>query len=97
MLKNECFIIKEMSFLKISDPLKRDAIVKEYLELKKNIRDNLLSERELENNNYKLTFQSFISLLLKRKKLQRERLQKDLNLLGKDLKLLGKKCMIYQV
>ena len=36
---------KEMSFLKISDPLKRDSIVKEYLELKKNIRDNLLSER----------------------------------------------------
>ena len=34
-----------MSFLKISDPLKRDAIVKEYLELKKKIRDNLLSER----------------------------------------------------
>ena len=34
-----------MSFLKISDPLKRDSIVKEYLELKKNIRDNLLSER----------------------------------------------------
>ena len=45
MLKNECFIIKEMSFLKISDPLKRDTIVKEYLELKKNIRNNLLSER----------------------------------------------------
>ena len=34
-----------MSFLKIRDPLKRDSIVKEYLELKKNIRDNLLSER----------------------------------------------------
>ena len=34
-----------MSFLKISDPLKRDSIVKEYLKLKKNIRDNLLSER----------------------------------------------------
>ena len=34
-----------MSFLKISNPLKRDAIVKEYLELKKNIRSNLLSER----------------------------------------------------
>ena len=34
-----------MSFLKISDPLKRDSIVKEYLELKKKIRDNLLSER----------------------------------------------------
>ena len=34
-----------MSFLKISDPLKRDAIVKEYLKLKKNIHDNLLSER----------------------------------------------------
>ena len=34
-----------MSFLKISDPVKRDLIVKEYLELKNNIRDNLLSER----------------------------------------------------
>ena len=37
-----------MSFLKISDPVKRDLIVKEYLELKKNIRDNLLSERTRE-------------------------------------------------
>ena len=45
MLKNECFIIKKMSFLKISDPLKRDAIVKEYLKLKKNIRDNFISEK----------------------------------------------------
>ena len=34
-----------MSFLKISDPAKRDLVVKEYLDLKKNIRDNLLSER----------------------------------------------------
>ena len=34
-----------MSFLKISDPAKRDAIVKEYLDLKKNIRGNLLRER----------------------------------------------------
>ena len=34
-----------MSFLKISDPTKKDQTVKVYLELKKNIRDNLLSER----------------------------------------------------
>ena len=34
-----------MSSLKISDPVKRDLIVKEFLELKKNIRDNFLSER----------------------------------------------------
>ena len=34
-----------MSFLKINDPVKRDLIVKEYLELKKKIRDNFLSER----------------------------------------------------
>ena len=34
-----------MSFLKIKDPSKRDAIVKEYLDLKKNIRTNLLSEK----------------------------------------------------
>ena len=34
-----------MSFLKISDPVKRDLIVKEFLELKKNIRDDMISER----------------------------------------------------
>ena len=34
-----------MSFLKITDPTKRDQTVKEYLELKKNIRNNLPSER----------------------------------------------------
>ena len=34
-----------MSFLKISDPVKRDLIAKEYLDLKKNIPGNLLSER----------------------------------------------------
>ena len=72
-----------MSFLKISDPLKRDAIVKEYLELKKKL-GVIFSQRESESNNYKLTFQSFISLLLKRKKLQRGRLRKDSNLLGKE-------------
>ena len=72
-----------MSFLKISDPLKRDSIVKEYLELKK-ILGIIYSQRELENNNYKLTFQSFISLLLKHKKLQQGRLQKNLNLLEKE-------------
>ena len=72
-----------MSFLKISDPLKRDAIIKEYLELKKKL-GIIYSQRESENNNYKLTFQSFINLLLKRKKLQQGRLRKDLNLLGKE-------------
>ena len=34
-----------MSFLKISDPVKRDVIVKEYLKLEKSIWDNPLSER----------------------------------------------------
>ena len=34
-----------MSFLNISDPNKRDLIVKEFHKLKKNIQDNLLSER----------------------------------------------------
>ena len=44
-VKKIIIIIKKMSFLKIRDPVKRDQTVKEYLELKKNIRDNLLSER----------------------------------------------------
>ena len=34
-----------MSFLKINDPTKRNQMVEEYLELKKNFRGNLLSER----------------------------------------------------
>ena len=39
---------KGTSFLKISDPVKRDLIVKEYIEIKKNIRDNVFSERTRE-------------------------------------------------
>ena len=58
-----------MSFLKISDPTKRDQTVKEYLELKKNIWNNLLSERA-GNNNCKPNLQSFIDLLPNCKKLQ---------------------------
>ena len=34
-----------MSFLKISDPAKRNQMVEEYLDLQKNIRDNRLSEK----------------------------------------------------
>ena len=72
-----------MSFLKISDPNKRDAIVKEYLDVKKNIRSNLLRERtgELE---LQADLSKFKSLLLKHKNLQRGRLRKDLNLLEKE-------------
>ena len=72
-----------MSFLKISDPVKRELIVKEYLELKKNIRDNMLSERTGEQQ-----LQTDLSKILKpitetRKKKQRERLRKNLSLLKK--------------
>ena len=55
-----------MSFLKISDPTKRDLIVKEYLKLKKNIRDNLLSERtgeqQFENLPQTITFPAYPSI-----------------------------------
>ena len=44
-LKNYVRNKKKRSFLRINDPVKRDLIVKEYLETKKNIRDNLFSER----------------------------------------------------
>ena len=74
-----------MSFLKISDPVKRDLIVKEYLELKKNIQDNLLSERtgeqQLQTDLSKIFKTNYRSA--KRKKLQREILRKNLNLLKK--------------
>ena len=44
-LKNYVRNKKQVSFLKISDRVKRDSIVKEYLETKRNIRNNLFSER----------------------------------------------------
>ena len=71
-----------MSFLKISDPVKRDLLVKEYLEIKR-IFEIIYSVREPENKNYKPIFQSFIDLLQERKQLQRGRLRKDLDLLEK--------------
>ena len=74
-----------MSFLKISDPTKRDLIVKEYLELKK-IFGIICSVREPENNNYRPIFQRFLNQLPKRKKLLRERLWKKLSLLKKALR-----------
>ena len=58
---------KKKSFLKISDPVKRDLIVKEYLKIQKNIRDNC-SVREPQNENYKPVFQSFLNLLQKHKR-----------------------------
>ena len=45
VLKIMFVIKKEMSFLNISDPNKRDLIVKEFLKLKKNIWDDMISER----------------------------------------------------
>ena len=77
------FVIKKkMSFLKIRDPVRRDSIVKEYLDLKKNIRGNQLSERTGEQD-LQTDLSKFFNLLLKHKKLQRERLQKNLILLKK--------------
>ena len=58
-----------MSFLKISDPAKRDLMVKEYLDLKKNIRDNLFSEKTGEQQ-LQTDLSSFLNLLPKHKKLQ---------------------------
>ena len=39
------WLIKNMSFLKITDPKKRDFIVNEFLETRQNIQQNFLSER----------------------------------------------------
>ena len=60
-----------MSFLKISDPVKRDLIVKEYLETKKNIRDNLLSERTGEQQ-LQTDLLKFYKLITKTQKVTRE-------------------------
>ena len=56
-----------MSFLKINDPVKRDLIVKKFLELKKNICDDMISERTREKQ-LQTDFQSFLNLLHKTQK-----------------------------
>ena len=61
VLKKIIIVIKKLSFLKISDPVKRDQTVKEYLELKR-IFGIIYSQREPENCNYKPNLQSFIDL-----------------------------------
>ena len=45
VLKHYTIHLKVMSFLKITDPAKRDLIVEEFLKTKKNIQQNFLSEK----------------------------------------------------
>ena len=72
-----------MSFLKISDPVKRDLIVKEYLEIQNNIQDNLLSERNGEQQ-LQTDLSKFFKLITETQKATtRDILRKDLNLLEK--------------
>ena len=72
-----------MLFLKINDPAERDAIVNEYLELKKNIRDNLLSERtgELE---LQTDLSKFYRPITETQKATAREITEDLNLLEKE-------------
>ena len=90
-LKNYLVIKKKMSFLKISDPTKRDQTVKEYLELKKNIRDNLLSERTGEQQ-LQTELTKFYRPITETQKLQPERLPKGLNLLERVSRNYHKLC-----
>ena len=71
-----------MSFLKITDPVKRDLIVKEYLETKKNIRNNLLSERTGEQQ-LQTNLSKIFKPITETQKATIGRLWKDLSLLKK--------------
>ena len=71
-----------MSFLKIRDPTKRNQMVEEYLELKKNIRGNLLSERTGEQQ-LQTDLSKLYRPITETQKDKRERLGKDLSLLKK--------------
>ena len=76
------FVIEKVVILKITDPAKRDFIVKEYLETRKNIRDNLLSERTGEQE-LQTDLSKFFKPITETQKTQLRRLQKDLSLLKK--------------
>ena len=66
-----------MSFLKISDPVKKDSIVKEYLETKKNIRDNLLSESTREQQ-LQTDLSKIFKPITKKQKTTREITEKEI-------------------
>ena len=66
-----------MSFLNISDPVKRDLIVKEYLETKKNIRDILLSERTGEQQ-LQTDLSKFYKSITERQKVTAREITKEL-------------------
>ena len=78
-----------MSFLKITDPIKREQKVKEYAELRNRVKDNFRRER-IGESDYKVIFQNFLNRLLKHKKPQQGRLQKNLNLLKRVSKIYQK-------
>ena len=61
---------KKLSFLKITDPAKKNSIVKVDLETKKNFRNNLLNERTGEQQLQTALSKFFLNRLRKRKKLQ---------------------------
>ena len=92
-----------MSFLKITDPTKRDQTIKEYLELKKNIRNNLLSERVGEQQ-LQTELTKFYRPITESQKAtakeitesqpQREKLPKDLGLLEKVSRAYQKPCYL---
>ena len=71
-----------MSFLNISDPNKRDLIVKEFLETKKNIRDDMIRERTGEQQLQTDLSKIFKPITETQKATTRE-LRKDLSLLKK--------------
>ena len=76
-----------MSFLKISDPAKRDSIVKEYLNLKKNIQDNLLSERTGEQQ-LQADFSKFFKPITKTQKATAREITEELKPIKEGIKKL---------
>ena len=63
---------KRMSFIKIKDPRKREALIKDFIETRKRIKDNFVAKKvgEIE---YQRGQQNYLNLLRKRKKLQQRR------------------------
>ena len=71
-----------MSFLNISDPNKRDLIVKGFLELKKNIRDDFLSQRTGEQQ-IQTDLSKFFKPITETQKATAKEITEKLNLLKK--------------
>ena len=79
-----------MSFLKITDPRKRDEMIRDYLQTRKNIRSNLLAERAGEIETHR-ELSKFFKPVTETQKTAAKEITEELKPIAQSLKVLEQK------